>query len=69
MNKTNNMIKNMIKWHYSKPCLVCGDDIALTEQEQIMLEHGLSIEPKICDKCKKAILKMREELEDDEKSV
>lgn len=43
-------------------CLVCGKPVALDEQEEMRLDYGLPIHSKICDKCKAAILYMREQM-------
>lgn len=37
-------------------CIICGETVPLTEEELSM-----SYVVKICDKCKKAIMKVREE--------
>lgn len=36
------------------PCLICGEDIIST---------GISYAPKVCDKCKAAVMKVRKESE------
>lgn len=43
-------------------CLVCGEPVVLDEQEEMRLDYGLPIHSKICDKCKAAILHMREQM-------
>lgn len=48
--------------HLSIGCLVCGEPVVLDEQEEMRLDHGLPIHSKICDKCKAAILYMREHM-------
>ena len=45
-------------------CLICGEPVELDEMELARLNHGLTIHSKICDKCKKAILHYRKELEE-----
>ena len=47
-------------------CLICEEPVRLTELETSRLNHGLSIHSKVCDKCKKAILHYRKELEEKE---
>ncbi len=48
--------------HLSIACLVCGEPVPLDEHEEMMLDYRLSIDSKICDKCKAAILHMREQM-------
>ena len=48
--------------HLSIACLVCGEPVTLDEQEEMRLDYGLPIHSKICDKCKAAILYMREQM-------
>lgn len=48
--------------HLSIACLVCGEPVVLDEQEEMRLDYGLPIHSKICDKCKAAILYMREQV-------
>ena len=50
----------------SIPCLICGESVVLAEPEVAALNHGLNLHSKICDKCKKAILHYRKELEETE---
>lgn len=38
------------------PCLICGEGVALP--------HGVCDGPKICDKCKAAVMKVRKRMED-----
>ena len=52
--------------HLSIACLVCGESVALEEWEERRLDYGLSIHSKICDKCKTAILYMRDQMEQKE---
>lgn len=44
-------------------CIVCNGVIELTGIERLRLERGFSIESKVCDKCKAAILHIREQME------
>ena len=44
-------------------CLICGESVPLTEMEESRLQAGMNIHSKICDKCKAAILYMREQME------
>ena len=45
-------------------CIICGESVPLTPNEIIMLEqgHGRQISSKVCDKCKQAVLHMREQM-------
>ena len=43
-------------------CLVCDEPIKLNELERCQVEYGHHISPKICSKCKEAILHIRKEL-------
>ena len=44
-------------------CLVCGEPVVLEEWEEMRLDCGLPIHSKICDKCRAAILYMREQMQ------
>ena len=44
-------------------CLICGESVPLSVEEESTLMNGIKIGPKICDKCRNAILKMRENIE------
>jgi len=47
-------------------CIVCGESVLLTQKEKCEIYHGKSsIDNKVCDKCRRAILKMRESLNED----
>ena len=48
----------IVKPKHAIPCLICGETARLTDDYT-----GLSIE--VCDKCKAAVLKMREHMERD----
>ena len=43
------------------PCLICGEMIELTEIEESAVLCGESFY-KVCDKCKQAVMKMREQI-------
>ena len=45
---------------FSTPCLVCGDDVPITYDE--FLCNGNT--SKICDRCKEAVLIVRQNIED-----
>ena len=44
-------------------CLICGEGVELTENEQMCINYGRSIHSKVCDKCKAAVMKIRKEME------
>ena len=44
-------------------CLICGEPVPLSVEEESTLMNGINIGPKICDKCRNASLKMRENIE------
>lgn len=50
------------KVYFSTPCIVCGEYVALNEMEEAALSYGRHVSSKICDKCKAAILYMREQM-------
>lgn len=55
-------IKNQPKLHLSTPCIICGESIPLNDMEELALDHGHHIHGKVCDKCKAAILYIREQM-------
>lgn len=44
-------------------CLICGESVVLTQEEELSLQYGHSVHSKICDKCKQAILHIRKQIE------
>lgn len=46
-----------------KGCIICGESVELTELEEAMLQHGHHIESKVCDECRQAILRIRNQTE------
>lgn len=56
-------ITNKSKIYLSMSCIACGEPIRLTEQEETALRWGHHVHGKICEKCKAAILYMREQME------
>ena len=52
-----------IKCHICIPCLVCGEGVPLTEEEESWMLYGQHIHSKICNECRAAILYMRDQLE------
>jgi hypothetical protein len=43
-------------------CIICGETIELTPNEEASLYYGHSIGSKVCDKCKQAVLYIREKM-------
>ena len=52
-----------IKRHICIPCLVCGEGVTLTEEEEATMYYGHHVHSKVCDKCKEAILYMRDHMQ------
>jgi len=50
-----------VKTWISKPCLICEDPVKLTDIEEYNLRCGGTV-IKVCDKCKQAILHIRQSL-------
>lgn len=46
-----------------KECIICGEGVELTEIEEAHLRHGYHIDSKICDKCRLAILYIRNQIQ------
>ena len=46
----------------SMGCLICGETVELTDYEEMFALSGRSV-VKVCDKCKKAVLAVRAEME------
>lgn len=44
------------------PCIICDEAVELTEMEEARLDYGHHVGSKVCDKCKAAILYMREQM-------
>ena len=55
-------ISKQPKTYLCASCLVCGEPVPLTEMEESMVRYGRNIHSKICDKCRAAILHMREQM-------
>ena len=47
-------------------CIICGASIPLTEYEEATLRYGHHLHSKVCDKCKAAVLYIREQIEQKE---
>ena len=48
----------------SLACLICDEPVRLNEIETKRFKYDMHVNSKICDKCKKAILHYRKELEE-----
>ena len=55
------------KSYLGAPCIICDESVPLTQNEILSLEHGHHIHSKVCDKCKAAVLRMREQMKQEEK--
>ena len=43
-------------------CLICGESVELNDTEETVLKYGKSVS-KVCGKCRNAVMKMREVME------
>lgn len=41
-------------------CIICGEMVELTSEEKLALKYDKIPGPKVCDKCKAAVLHMRD---------
>lgn len=48
--------------HLCTPCIVCDEPIPVESCDEEAYVHGFYVHNKICDKCKAAILHMREQM-------
>lgn len=48
---------------YSVECIICGESITLNDKEVMFIRHGHTLQPKICDKCKNAVLYIRNNID------
>lgn len=55
--------------YLAMPCLICGDSVMLTSREEMSLQYGRHIHSKVCDKCREAVLCMREQMEMEKKTT
>lgn len=55
--------KRVVTVSYGMPCIICGESVDLTPNEVMSLEYGSHIRSKVCDKCRSAVLRMREQME------
>lgn len=59
-------LNDIPKFKLATPCMICGEGIEYTEEENLKLLHGHCIHSKICDKCKNAVLHIRKQLDNKE---
>ena len=58
-------ISEFAKTSISVECLICGESVLLTGiEEMVARNHSIY---KVCDKCKQAIMKMRETIQHEDK--
>ena len=48
---------------YGIPCMICDESVKLSDDEVKAMRYGYHTQPKICDKCKQAILHIRKKIE------
>ena len=51
-----------IKFSMCAPCIICEESVELTEAEEIAARYGHFNGCKICDKCKQAVMYVREQM-------
>ena len=56
-------ISKMPSFKYSIACIICSEPVELTEMETAQLEYGHHIHSKVCDKCRMAIMYLRNQIE------
>ena len=49
--------------HIGLPCLICGDSVALTSNEELSLRYGNHVHSKVCNQCRAAVMRMRGQME------
>ena len=50
---------------YSVECIVCFEPVQLTAYEEQLVRNGRHIPPKVCNKCREAIMHIRNKLENE----
>ena len=55
---------NNVQAQLGTPCIVCGKSVPLTENEALLVGRGHCIHSKVCDKCKEAVVYIREQLKE-----
>lgn len=59
------MIATASKVRLCMTCIICNEPVELNEIEQMKLDFGQSVCPKVCEKCRLSVLRMRKEMEKD----
>ena len=49
-------------WYYTMPCIICDESVKLTDEEYKMMQAGHRLRSRVCDKCKQAVLHMRDRM-------
>lgn len=49
----------IIEYKLAMPCIICGESVELTEEEEMSLSYGNHIRSKVCNECRSAVLYMR----------
>lgn len=52
-----------VSYELGTSCIICDEFVGLTENEKLSLLHG-DTQVKVCDKCKKAILYLRKQIDE-----
>ena len=52
----------IIECKLAMPCIICGESVELTEEEEMSLSYGDHVRSKVCNECRSAILYMRERM-------
>ena len=55
-------LNSTVESHFSVSCIICGESVKLTQDEEWSLKYGHSIGSKVCEKCRQAVLRMREQM-------
>ena len=57
-----------LKPRYSIGCVICDEPVELTDNEVMAMQHGHHIHSKVCDKCRQAVLYIRQRIDRLERS-
>lgn len=53
----------IIKYKLAIPCIICGESVELTEEEEMSLSYGDHVRSKVCNECRSAVLYMRDHMQ------
>jgi hypothetical protein len=56
----------IIECKLAMPCIICGESVELTEEEEMSLSYGDHVRSKVCNECRSAVLYMRAHMEQQE---